>query len=95
MCPEISASVGRRLAGVNIGRPKGGQGLALKHIVQPSRRRNSVREVAQAQDWIDTAQCFAQATANAPTRASDQHSMHFRTRHSFLLIVQSSSTALS
>jgi hypothetical protein len=68
--------------------------VSLVDLLAVSRRRDR-HQVGQAQDWIDTAQRFAQATANAPARASDQHSMHFRTRHSFLLIMQSSSTALT
>jgi hypothetical protein len=47
-------------------------------------RRGDRHQVREAQDWIDAAQCLAQAAADAPTRAGDQHPMHFHARHSFL-----------
>jgi hypothetical protein len=47
-------------------------------------RRGDRHQVGEAQDWIDAAQRLAQAAADAPARAGDQHSMHFHTRHSFL-----------
>src|SRR6202044_1727463 len=74
------ASLHHALDGAHIGN------VGLVNFLAVPRRRDR-RQVGQAQDWIHTAQRFAQATASAPTSAGDQHSMHFCTRHSFLLIV--------